>query len=94
MKATIEFNLPEEQDDLDYSLSGVDALILISDLENEIRSKLRYDCGEFKKFTVEKYDENNGEYYKEQAEGDDDTLEKLWQWIIEQKQYRNLPELK
>ena len=93
MKAKLIFNLPEEQDDHRYALAGVYALLLISDLENEIRSKLRHDCGEFKKFQAETWDEEKNQFEKQEVEGDDQTLEKVWNWIIEQKQYRNLPEL-
>jgi hypothetical protein len=48
MKATLEFNLPEEEDDHKYALAGLDALLVISDIFTEIRSKLKYDSGEFK----------------------------------------------
>ena len=47
MKAILEFNLPEDQDDMDYALAGLDALLVINDLENEIRNKLRYNAGDF-----------------------------------------------
>lgn len=91
MKATLTFKLPEEEPEHRYALAGVDALILISDLENEIRSKLRHDCGEFKEFRVERYGDDGVK--TERVKGDDDTLEKVWQWIIDQKQARSLPEL-
>lgn len=48
MKATLEFDLPEEKYDHKYALAGLDALLCISDLINEIRAKLKYDGGEFK----------------------------------------------
>lgn len=91
MKATLEFNLPEEEPEHRYALAGIDALILISDLEAEIRSKLKHDCGEFKEFAVERYGDDGVK--TERVKGDDDTLDKVWQWIIDQKQARNLPEL-
>lgn len=92
MKAILEFNLPEEQDDHAYALSGLDALLVISDLENEIRSKLRHDSGEFKEFNVDVYNDD-GTTGSRRVEGCDDTLEKVWQLIIRFKQERNLPEL-
>jgi hypothetical protein len=92
MKAILEFNLPEEQDDHKYALSGVDALIVISDLENEIRSKLRYDAGEFKEFYVDVYNED-GTIEKRKANGCDDTLEMVGEVLRRFKQERNLPEL-
>jgi hypothetical protein len=91
MKATLTFKLPEEEPEHRYALAGVDALLLISDFENEIRSKLRYDSGEFKEFTAERYGDDG--VTSERVKGDDDTLEKVWRWIIDQKQARNLPEL-
>jgi hypothetical protein len=92
MKAILEFNLPEEQDDHKYALSGIDALIVISDLENEIRSKLRYDSGEFKEFYVDVYNED-GTIKKKKVNGCDDTLERVWEVLRRFKQERNLPEL-
>jgi hypothetical protein len=92
MKAILEFNLPEEQDDHKYALSGVDALIVISDLENEIRSKLRYDSGEFKEFYVDVYNED-GTIKKKKVNGCDDTLERVGEVLRQFKQERNLPEL-
>ena len=92
MKAILEFNLPEEQDDHKYALSGVDALLVIDDLENEIRSKLKYDSGEFKEFYVEEY-KDDGTIEKRKAVGCDDTLDRVWEVLRRFKQERNLPEL-
>lgn len=92
MKAILEFSLPEEQDDHKYALSGLDALIVISDLENEIRSKLRYDAGEFKEFYVDVYNDD-GTIKKRKVNGCDDTLERVGEVLRQFKQERNLPEL-
>ena len=91
MTATLTFNLPEEGPEHRYALAGIDALLLISDLENEIRKKLRHDAGEFVEFTVDRY--SNDGMKRERVNGDDATLEAVWDWIIRQKQERNLPEL-
>jgi len=72
--------------------SGVDALIVISDLENEIRSKLRYDAGEFKEFYVDVYNED-GTIKKKKVNGCDDTLERVGEVLRRFMQERNLPEL-
>lgn len=93
MKATLTFDLPEEEPEHKYALAGTDALLLIEDLCNEIRSKLRYDSGDFQEFDAEEWDEEANEFRKIRAKGDDHTLEKVWQWVIDQKQRRNLPEL-
>jgi hypothetical protein len=93
MKAILEFNLPEEQEDHAYAIHGVDALLVISDLEQEIRSKLRHDCGEFKEFEVERYCEGSDDLIKKRVEGCDDTLQQVWDVLIRLKRDRNLPEL-
>ena len=93
MIATLSFQLPEEEPEHSYALAGTDALLLIEDLCNEIRSKLRHEAGEFMEFPAEEWDEESGEFKKITVKGDDHTLEKVWQWVIEQKQRRNLPEL-
>jgi hypothetical protein len=92
MKAILEFSLPEEQDDHAYALSGLDALLVINDLEQEIRSKLRYDSGEFKEFNVESYDDD-GKKSNRRVRGCDDTLEQVWNVLLRFKSERNLPEL-
>ena len=92
MQAQLIFNLPEEQDDHAYALHGLDALLVINDLENEIRNKLRYDSGEFKEFNVESYN-NDGTIVKRRVNGCDDTLEQVWNILIRLKNERNLPEL-
>lgn len=92
MKATIEFNLPEDQDEHAYALAGLDALIVIDDLLNEIRNKLKYGGGEFKEWDVDVYNDD-GSVSKKRVEGCDYTLEKVRDVLIEFKSNRNLPEL-
>ena len=92
MKALLEFNLPEDKDDHAYALAGVDALLVIHDLENEIRSKLKYDAGEFWNFEVEEYEED-GNVIKKRMNACNHTLERVWKVLIELKQDRKLPEL-
>jgi hypothetical protein len=74
VKAILKFDLPEEKSDHAYAVAGVDALLVISDILSECRSKLKYDSGEFK-------------------DCDDATIEKVRDYIVELKQYKNLPEL-
>ncbi len=92
MKAILEFSLPEDQDDHAYALAGLDALLVINELENEIRSKLRYDSGEFKEFNVESYNDD-GKKSNRRVRGCDDTLEQVWNVLLRFKSERNLPEL-
>jgi hypothetical protein len=74
MKATLEYELPEEKRDMEYALKGVDAMILIDNLLNEIRSALRHQSGEFREL-------------------DEPTLEKIREWVVQESEYRQLPEL-
>lgn len=92
MKAILEFNLPEDQDDHAYALAGTDALLVIEDLLNEIRNKLRYDSGEFREWDAEVYDDD-GSVSKKRVEACDYTLEKVRDVLIRLKENRNLPEL-
>lgn len=84
MKAILEFDLPQEAEDHKYALAGVDALLLIDDLLNEIRSYMKYDSGELKQCKDE-----NGNYHP----ACHDTLDMVRDWIWEQKNNRNLPSL-
>ena len=93
MKAILEFNLPEDQHDHKYALAGLDAILLISDLENEIRSKLRHDSGEFREFVADVYSEDGCNMERKTVKGCDQTLQKVWDWIIEAKRDREIPEL-
>jgi hypothetical protein len=84
MKATLEFDLPEEEQEHRYALAGVDAILLVNDLEETIRELLHSDCGYFTEWKNEE-----GEI----CEGCPETLQRVWNWIIEQKQERKLPDL-
>jgi hypothetical protein len=84
MKATLEFNLPEEQSEHLYALKGVDALLVIEDLLNEIRSLLNHDGG-----SLSKWRDEDGILVKP----DYTTVEIVRDVLIELKQERQLPEL-
>lgn len=92
MKATLEFNLPEEQHEHAYALAGVDALLVIDELLNEIRDKLRYGGGQFVEWETEVYNDD-GSVKKEKVKGCDHTLERVRDVLIGFKRDRNLPEL-
>lgn len=85
MKAILEFNLPEDQDDHAYALAGIDALLTIEDVLTEIRSAIRHECGELKTYV----DEDSGET----KPCDLDTLWAVMQFICKVKEQRRLPEL-
>jgi len=78
MEAILKFNLPDDKHDHKYALAGLDALLTINSIEQEIRSYLKYNArdGYFKDFDV-----------------DVKTLERVWDLIITLKKERQLPEL-
>lgn len=84
MKATLEFNLPEEQNEHLYALKGTDALLVIDDLLNEIRSLLHHDCG-----LLSKWRDEDGILVKP----DYTTVEIVRDVLLELRQGRELPEL-
>lgn len=43
MKAVLEFNLPEDQDDFDTAINGWKYRSIIWDINNFLRSKLKYN---------------------------------------------------
>jgi len=57
MKATLEFNLPEEQSEFETATKGSSMLVLLSDLFEEIRSNLKYDSGAFKDYDKDTLEE-------------------------------------
>jgi len=42
-KATLSYDLPEEQTDFDMANHATDMWIILNDLDNELRSHLKYD---------------------------------------------------
>jgi len=41
--ATLTFSLPEEQEEFDYAVKGSDWRIVVEDMSNWLRSKLKYE---------------------------------------------------
>lgn len=84
MKAILEFDLPEDQHDHAYALSGLDSLLVVHDTLDEIRAFLQHEAGEFTKWENEE-----GQI----CYGDPHTLERVADFIRQRMQCRNLPEL-
>ena len=93
MKATLEYNLPEDEMDMKYAMAGLDALLLIEDVINEIRSYLKHGAGEFKEWNADVYNEEPDQFEKKKIKGCDETLEKVIEYIYELKEAKKLPEL-
>jgi hypothetical protein len=93
MKAILEFNLPEEESEHSYALAGTDALLVIDDLLNEIRTKLKYDSGQLKEWNTEVYNEETDSFEPKKVQGCDYTLERVRDILLELRTERRLPEL-
>jgi hypothetical protein len=74
MKATLEFNLPEEEQEHRCALAGVDALLVIDDVVEELANGMNNQYGVFKECDIE-------------------TLERVIEYIVAQKDSRRLPYL-
>ena len=52
MKLTLEFDETERYEH-EVACKGLDILILLDDIDQEIRSALKHECGEFAKLDIE-----------------------------------------
>jgi hypothetical protein len=93
MKAILKFNLPEEEPEHKYALAGTDALLVIEDILNEIRSFLKHGDGEFHNFQAEVWNEETNQFDVKTMDACHHTLERVAEVIWELKKSRNLPEL-
>jgi hypothetical protein len=74
MKGILEFDLPEDEAEMRYAQAGLDALLVLNDLDQECRSRLKHGAGAF-------------------ADLDENTIERIREWVVGASQRRNLPEL-
>ena len=84
MKATLEFTLPDERTEHIAAVKGIDAILVIDDLLNEIRSFLKHGGGEFREWR-----DDEGVTQK----GCDATLEKVRSYIWELRKDNEIPDL-
>jgi hypothetical protein len=84
MTATLTFDLPQEAPEHMAAVKGVDTILLLDDLINEIRSYLKHECGEFKFWRNEEGTE---------CKACPETLEKVRSYIWEMRRDREIPEL-
>lgn len=61
MKATIEFNLPEENEEFNNAINGVKYKIIVQDIMNNLRSKLKYE--ELKEEEYDLYEKLREEFF-------------------------------
>jgi hypothetical protein len=84
MKATLEFDLPEERMEHICAVKGMDSILILDELLSEIRSFLKYDGGEFHEWRDE-----GGETHTACAE----TLEKVRSYIWQLRKDNKIPDL-
>lgn len=84
MRATLTFKLPQEEPEHSYALAGLDALLAIDEIRSEIRSFLKHECGQFKRWK---------NYAGTECTGDYETLERVMQVLCTIAENRRLPEL-
>jgi len=84
MKATLEFNLPEERIEHICAVKGMDTILILDELLNEIRSFLKHDSGEFREWRDEE-----GCSHTACAE----TLEKVRSYIWGLRKDNEIPDL-
>lgn len=53
MKATLEFDLPDEEPEHRYALAGVDALLVIDDVIEELANGMNNQYGTFRDCDIE-----------------------------------------
>ena len=74
MRGVLEFDLPQDQAEMRYAQAGLDALLVLNDLDQECRSRLKHGAGAF-------------------ADLDENTIERIREWVRGESVRRNLPEL-
>jgi hypothetical protein len=84
VKATLEFDLPEERTEHICAVKGMDTILIIDDLLQEIRSFLKYGGGEFQSWR----DEEGHDCQACPA-----TLEKIRSFIWELRKDNEIPDL-
>lgn len=84
MKATLEFTLPEENIDHICAVKGMDTILIIDDLLNEIRSYLKHGDGEFRQWKDDIGDTHDGCEH---------TLEKVASYIWELRKDNEIPDV-
>jgi hypothetical protein len=47
MRGVLEFDLPQDQAEMRYAQAGLDALLVLNELDQECRSRLKHGAGAF-----------------------------------------------
>ena len=84
MKATLEFTLPEERCEHICAVKGMDTILILDDLINEIRAFLKHGGGKFREWRDEEGQPHTA---------CDATLEKVRSFIWELRKDNEIPDL-
>ena len=68
MKATLEFNLPEDREEHSYALNGILYSIVLDEIDNFLRTKLKYQYESLSEDTQAAYQEIRDLLHQEKAE--------------------------
>jgi len=68
MKATLEFNLPEDREEHNYALNGILYSIVLDEIDNFLRTKLKYHYESLSEDTQAAYQEIRDLLHQEKAE--------------------------
>ena len=63
MKATLEFNLPDEEHEFREALDGCDALLALSDISEALRSRCKYGKPDNVTTPEDAYDDIRAEFW-------------------------------
>ena len=85
MRATLSFTLPREATEHICAVKGMDTVLMLDELLNEIRSFLKHGAGEFREWR----DEETGNV----VTACDATLEKVRSYIWELRRDNEIPDL-
>lgn len=64
MKAILKYDLPEEREEYDIAMHGVDYMLVLHDLSNFLRSKTKYNPENESDEAMEIYDKVREELYR------------------------------
>lgn len=64
MKAILEFNLPEDNDDFDMAVKGVKYFIALDEIRNRLRNILKYNSDHFNEQELELIEKAQKEFFE------------------------------
>jgi len=62
-KATLKFNLPEEENEFNSALKGSDTRVVLNELDTYLRNKIKYEIDILKEDQIKTYQEIRNELH-------------------------------